>query len=617
MDTVSRQTENRTTSYEQRFYQPPFDLLLDEQRAAVIRSASLSWFRPGEKLIRAGSKPESLMIVQRGVIEERSATDKQKIYAHYAEDDLFDAPALLNGGAKHEYICLEEALIQEIPSGLFLDICKQNSLFEGALQANLGEKYQRLDSESRPAMADFLLSRIERHHCTPAKTLSCYTPLSDAVRILEEEHLEALLVDLEESSVDAHPNARLGIVTRTDLLRAVAIEQLPLETRIGRVAVAPLVKISIGEYLFDALLVMTQRRIERVAVFMEDELVGFLDLTRILALASNHSHLLAMRIARASHIAELIHLSPEIEQQARSLFSNGVRTGFVMKLVSTLNDQLLKRLFELHFPEELHNQIALLSLGSEGRGEQVIKTDQDNALIVADGCVLPPQSLLESFTELLIACGWPRCKGEVMVCNPHWVITQSQWQQRIIGWIDNASPEHMMEMAMMVDARTVAGNTRLLDEFREGLHKTLGHRESFLATFVAPALQFDTRLTFFGRIKEGKDHRMDIKKAGIFPLVHGVRTLALEGRISELSTIERVAALKENGQIDADLASRLEEAFLVLNRLRLEQQVAGICDGNELDLEKLDYRRRDMLRHCLHTVKKFHQYLQHHFHLGG
>ncbi|MGI9277577.1 MAG: DUF294 nucleotidyltransferase-like domain-containing protein [Endozoicomonas sp.] len=594
--------------FQERFSQPPFDRLNDSQRQHLLRAASLSWYKPGDKLLHAGDAPSSLMIVQKGVVEERDVEDIQKIYAHYAEEDLFDVRGLLDGRVRHEYVCLEEALIQEIPARLFRGLCQENPEFEAGFQAKLSEKHHQLDSSSRQDMAEFMLNRIEPGHCRPARFLPGSTSLAEAARVLENEHLDALLIKVQPGT---------GIVTRTDLLNALAVRQLPVSSAVETVAKSPVITISVGDYLFDALLLMTSRRIERLVVTNGSETVGLLDLNRILSLASSHSHLLAMRIARADSLSELVELSPDIENQARSLFRNGVRTSFVMKLVSTLNDQLLKRLFELYFPPDLHDKVCLLALGSEGRGEQVLRTDQDNALIVVDDTQVPSQAMLEGFTQLLLDCGWPRCQGNVMVCNPHWVLDQQGWTRRAAYWMDNSSPESMMEMAMMVDARVVAGNEQLLDEFRQALDNQLGRRESFLATFVVPALQFDSRLTFFGRLKESKDHKMDIKKAGIFPVVHGVRALALEHRVKALSTVERLSALKEAGQIDLQRASMLEEAFLVLNRLRLEQQLAGTCKENELDLDALDYRRRDMLRHCLHTVKKFRQHLRQHFHIDG
>ena len=593
-----------------RFHQPPFDVLSETQRNQIEKAAALVWYKPGEKLIRADSEPSHLMVVQKGIIEERSATDPKKIYAHYAEEDLFDIRGLIEKKARHEYICLEEALIYEIPADLFRTLCDDNVDFHNSFQANLQEKHHQLHQQDRPAdqstMADFLLSRIDAEHCQKALIVSSETSLADCVKLIEDNNLEALLIDL---------NPQLGMVTRTDLLKALAIKQLPLTAAVAPIAITPLVSLSVGDYLFDALLVMTEKHIERVAVFDGSQLVGMLDLTAILSLASSHSHLLAMRIARSNDIAELVELSPQIEAQAKTLFSNGVRTGFVMQLVSTLNRQLIKKLFQLHFPKALQPHICLLALGSEGRSEQVLKTDQDNALIISNEIEKPDPHLLEGFSELLMACGWPRCPGNIMVSNPHWVFSQKALQKRIQGWMDNSNPERMMEMAMMADADHLAGNSKLLDGFFDELNSQLGRRQSFLSSFVAPALRFETPLTFFGRLKEGSDHKIDIKKCGIFPLVHGIRALALEQRIRARSSIDRLNTLQAKEKIEAKQASKLEEAFLVLNRLRLEQQVAGVCDGNKLDLDKLDYRRRDMLRHCLHTVKKFRQFLHHHFHL--
>jgi CBS domain-containing protein len=261
-------------------------------------------------------------------------------------------------------------------------------------------------------------------------------------------------------------------------------------------------------------------------------------------------------------------------------------------------------------------------MGSEGRGEQILKTDQDNGLILADEVEWPDcAEQMQQLTDTLIELGYPPCPGNIMVSNPEWVATESQWRARIAHWAAARDGDSLMKLAIMLDSHAVAGNPVLLDRVREELFERCSRDEILLSYFARTTLRFSTPLTLFGSLKK-QQHGIDIKKGGIFPIVHGVRTLAMERRIHATSTLERLDALAEDGRLKRDFADDLGEALSLFTELRLRQQLARLDEAQEgsdnpdrVVVQELSSLERDLLREALHIVKDFKQRLSHRYHL--
>ena len=175
-----------------------------------------------------------------------------------------------------------------------------------------------------------------------------------------------------------------------------------------------------------------------------------------------------------------------------------------------------------------------------------------------------------------------------------------------------------MNMAIFMDAEPVCGNAELFAPVKSSW-QTESLRSSITSTwFARPALQFETPLTFLGKIRE--DHgTIDIKKGGIFPLVHGVRALSFEFGINECNTLQRLEKLQDMRVLDEEIAQGLKDALLLFLRIRLRQQLESDNDNpglsQQLTLDSLRSADRSMLRHALHRVKKFKQFLVNHYHL--
>ena len=242
-------------------------------------------------------------------------------------------------------------------------------------------------------------------------------------------------------------------------------------------------------------------------------------------------------------------------------------------MVSEFNEKIFRKLFELIAPIELKQNCALLVMGSEGRGEQIIKSDQDNALILSDE-VHVDEKILKDFVSEFIAIleelGYPKCQGKIMMDNPFWAKSLSEFKKSIREWIDYPTGENVLNFSIFYDAKCVAGDGRLLDELKKEIQKNTQSTLHFFTSFAAATLSFETPLGFFTSFKLDKSDQLDIKKGGIFAIVHGVRTIALENNIEELNTIKRILKIKQVGIFDEKFASELIEAFNYLCTLRLK-----------------------------------------------
>ena len=588
--------------------QPPFSFLEEAQLDWLTQKLDLVFFHAGDVILNEGDQTPGVYIVYKGVVEETDQNNT-KVYSQYGNEDIFDVRAVLESRCRHKYTAIEETLCYLLKAKDFVRLLESSNDFSIYFKTDLGTQQSMVEQQDQSS-SEFILSRIDDEVVRPPAYVSAQTSLARAAVLMFEKKNDALLV---------RSGQRVGIVTGTDLLKATLLGDKNKQTKVVDIAQFDLIHVDYGDFLFNALLKMTQHSIERVVVRKDGEIIGLLELMDMLSAFSTHSHIIAMRINQATSMKQLVAASKRLEKLVETMSGQGVKASALMELITTLNRRLIQRAFELIFPERLRNSVCILVLGSEGRGEQILKTDQDNAVILQDEhdreAVRP---LLQQLHQALLDFGYPPCPGGVMFVNDSWIHTVEEWQSKVGRWLDSAKPEHMMNMAIFMDAEPVCGNQALLTPVKQSW-QCEDLRSSIVSSwFARQALQFDTPLTFLGNIRE--DHgKIDIKKGAIFPLVHGVRSLAFEHAINECNTLERLKILEEREVLDRETTQGLRDALLFFLRVRLKQQLdrgdqnRGL--SQELDINGLRSVDRNMLRHALHRVKKFKQFLTTHFHL--
>ena len=601
----------------------PFSVLTEAEQALLLRDLQRKEYQPADILITAGQPPQGLFVIFKGRVAEcePSAQSTEQLlqqptaFMHYETGEYFGSWSVFNGKAIHNFVAVEATVCHLIPTQTLFELIDSNTLFADYFQQNLTAKREIIAQYGpNQDMAEFMLARIADSTVREPLIVEEGTSIEEATRLMREQKADCLL---------AKKGNRYGMVTGTDLLDAVILQHLPLDTDVSQIASYRLIRIKPDDYLFNALIIMTQQQIERVVVMGDNrKLFGVIELTDVLSQFSTHSHVIGLRVERAQTIDELREASFGLADLIKGLISTGVKTRFVMELLAALNSRILSKLFDLIVPIEMHPHVCLIVMGSEGRGEQIMKTDQDNGLIYRDGLDWPQmQEVMNTFSQTLISFGFPPCPGKIMVSNPEWVNSTKQWAEKLTRWSQNYAGEATMNLAIASDSKPVAGNTALFKVARNSFFRRIQDNEIFFAHFAKASLNFDTPLTFFGRLKDSVG--LDIKKAGIFPIVHGVRSIALENKVADTNTFKRLEVLVERGVIHKELADNLGEALSYFVQVRLRQQIERHSGDpteidqtpNDINIKLLTALERQLLRDALTVVKDFKKYLIHRYHL--
>ena len=403
------------------------------------------------------------------------------------------------------------------------------------------------------------------------------------------------------------------------MLEAVALGDHDPEAPAADVATWKLIAIEEGEFLFDALIRMVRHGIERLVVMREGRPIGLVEMGDILGFLSSHSHVIALRVEGAADFAALRHASKDVVDLARSLFAQRVNLRFIMDLLAEIHRRIVARNFDLLVPEHIRRETCLLMLGSEGRGEQVMRTDQSNALVMSTGLDWPDrESVLEEFSARTEQLGYPPSPRRTVVSNPEWTMTVEDWLKRLDRWSRLSEEGSVYGLSAIFDATPIAGRTALFEPLSNWLAKNLPRDPEFFARMLKPILDLEEAPLFF-ESGSRKGREIDVKRCGIVPLVHCIRVLSLETGVTASNTFRRIDALQDGGVIDKSMADDLSEALRVFNRLRLARQLRRLEDtdttmvpgdvANLVHTEDLSASEIALLREALREVRALRDFL--------
>ncbi|SIT07456.1 putative nucleotidyltransferase substrate binding domain-containing protein [Insolitispirillum peregrinum] len=593
----------------------PFSHLSSAERGKLSAAVDIAYFKTNDTPLKPGQALDHLMLVIKGLLAEKNGDELVTVHG---QGDLFGASALINDTKSLSCEVQEEALVYLIPRQMMLDLCRSNSAFEAFFTSSLSERLAaRANAESARGMASFMVAKVGQAYLHPPLFVPGSCTLRDAAVLMKKEKATSLLVTAADG--------RVGVLSGSDMRDHAIIQGKPLETPVESCATYGTITVDQDEFLFNAQVLMTRYNIRRLPVLRDGNIIGVLELIDLLGYMSSHSHLVAVQVDRAQTLDELRVASEALGPLLQGLHGSGVKIRFIAEMVTDLSRKIQRKLFEMLIPPELAGKCCLMVMGSEGRGEQIAKTDQDNALIIADD--IDPDSvrdLCRQYTEAMISFGYPPCSGNMMVSNPEWSKTESQFRDDIYHWMLTPGEKAFLNLAAFIDGEAVAGDPLLLYRLRSYLFQRLTDNQGFLSHFARPVNSFDTPIGFFHQLVMDKDHKgeIDIKKGGIFPIVHGVRALALEKHLTCTSTFSRIEALGQEGIFDTDFAANLVEAFQFLMEIRLQGrlskgQLSGEGADNFVRADDLSKFQQDALKDSLLLVKQFKQLLTHHFKLAA
>jgi CBS domain-containing protein len=589
---------------------PPFDRLTSLEAEKLRAALDVAYFRPGETIIAQHTPANALFVVIKGTIEERDGSD---LVALLGPKDSFDSRALVHGKSGHAFLAREETLCYVAPKGVTLGLIQSNPRFASFFYREISRKLdEHARDEEERRFGSLMRARVSELFLHPPAFIDAGDSIEAAGHLMREIDSNTLLV---------RDGERTGIITGMNLSKAVVLRRLAIETRVRDLAHFDVVTLRPDDFVSSALLLMTKRNKRRVAVHDGERYVGILEDIDLLGFLAGSAQVIAGRIDRASSEDDLAIAAREITAQIRTLRRQGVKVEVIGEVVSDLNGRLLSRLFEMVAPSEIRTSACLVVMGSEGRGEQIVRTDQDNGLILAgpvDKATL--DAFRADFSGALEGFGFPPCPGNVMVRNPVWSKPISDYLADFRRWVALPDEAAHMNVAIFYDARAVAGDAQLLTRAKSALIDLIRGEQAYLAHFARAVDAFAIPIGLFNKLitSEGMGDALDLKKGGIFPIVHGVRSLAIEHGLTETATDKRIARLCDIGILQAEFGRELSKTFQFLLMLRLDGQLAASAgaSGTLVRPSSLSSMERDLLREAFQVVKQFRELIRHHFKFG-
>ena len=633
----------------------PFSLVGDEEALMRVAARVEVQYQPvGSVIFRPGEPPrDRFFVVKEGSVElfKVDTDGEEQLIDRCGETDVFGIRPLL---AEDNYLFLaraaEETLLYAVNSEGFKEILVAYprltqylaTIMAGsnryAVEYRAAKRQESSSAEAPPKVPAYQtpalmeLRRLRRGR-TPVVCSITDTIVTAAKRMSENSVGSVVVIDAER-----HP---IGIITDRDLRNCVATGEVELHKPVSALMAKPVVCIGPDGTVADIQIKMMRRGFRHL-VQTEDgtdqsPVVGVVSEHDLLVLQGTSPAILIREISRVKNTNKLRELRERAEHLLQDYLDREVSIAFTTAVMTEINDEIIRKCIKLglarmHY-EGLGNPPApfdWLCLGSQGRGEQLLRTDQDNALIFAD----VPEArypevknyflkLASHVTEHLHDVGFDYCDGDMMASNPKWCLSAGKWREQFAHWMRDTSAENLLNTSIFFDYRGVWGDGSLPDQLTEHIFSMLdeGPATRFLASLADAAVHNPSPLTFFRNFvveRSGKHKEaFDLKTRAMRPLTDAARVLVLQARRGNVNnTFRRFEAMMEVEPQNAELYREAADAYEVLIRLRAQLGLRRRDSGRFVKPSELTRVQRLLLRNSFNPVKEIQSLLELRFQLN-
>ncbi|OXX73467.1 cyclic nucleotide-binding protein [Vibrio sp. V19_P1S1T109] len=589
---------------------PPFNELPEETLIEVTQSVEISYFRQDTPIIHFGDHIQDLYLIRSGVVEVYRR--KGELYNRLTEGGLFGQMGLLtNNRVRFPVTAIEDTLVYCIPEARFQDLYDNYDSFADFVEV-----------QDNARLRQAVLSKTEQNDLTTSKVrtlLSREAPFvyktetiqHAAIKMAEESISSLLVIDpdiLQESDDDNSPV--IGILTDRDLCTRVLAVGIDPNHLVTEVMTTEVISLDHNAYVYEAMLKMLRYNVHHLPILKEKKPIGIIEATDIVRYESQNSLLLVSRIFQQQSVEELATLSHQVKDSFVRLVNEDANSHMIGTAMSVIGRSFKQRIIEL--AEELLGSppipYCFLALGSMGRDEQLIVTDQDNALILDDNYEETQHgAYFEAFAKFvcdsLDQCGYSYCTGDIMASNPMWRMTRKEWEACFADWIDNPNPKALLNASIFFDLYGVCGRTKWAEQLNGFIVRRARKNNRFLACLARNALNRTPPLGFFKDFVMEKDGRhnntINLKRRGTAPLADLIRVHALAVGSRSTNSFERLDDIIEAGILPKGRAQDLRDAMEFIAMVRIRHQAADVEQeiepDNNIEPENLsDFERRNL-----------------------
>ncbi|HSV36291.1 MAG TPA: DUF294 nucleotidyltransferase-like domain-containing protein [Ramlibacter sp.] len=597
---------------------PPFAQMEGAAIDFFLTHCEQQYYAPGEVLAQPadGVVRQIYFIRQGAVAGVRGLAEVAGAAFEYEVGDLFPLSAAV---AERAVTATYSAAADTFVLALSCDAMRELATFSPVFADFLNRRIAQFLELSRRALQVAYSSQTlaEQSLETPLGELisrppvSCGpdTPLREVLTRMHRDRIGAMLV--------ADPAGRpLGILTRHDIVGRVTLPEVPLASAVRSVMVQPLHAMTVADTAQDAALLMSRHGIRHVPVTRDGVLVGLVSERDLFAMQRLSLKQVSTSIRAARDVDTLRLVASDIRRFARSLLSQGVQARQLTALISHLNDVLTQRLVALKAAQHgvALGEVCWLALGSEGRSEQTVATDQDNALILPDATTTAQREVIRAFAHdvnlALDACGYPLCKGGIMAGEPGCCLTLREWRERFAAWIAHGAPQDLLDASIYFDLRPLAGNEQLAHALQAEVVESARRTPRFLKQMAQNALTRAAPLNWLGAVDVDDRGMVDLKLRGTAIFVDAARLYSLAHGSALTSTRDRFERAGERmGLAPAEYQGWVGGfEFLQLLRLRVQLEAEGdLAEPNALRVASLNDIDRRILKESLRVARSLQQ----------
>ncbi|MFO7530125.1 MAG: putative nucleotidyltransferase substrate binding domain-containing protein [Marinobacter sp.] len=598
---------------------PPFDEMPEELLDHVVGGVEVQYFRAGTQILEFGQDNSWLYYIRSGAVEiyRRSG----ELYNRIGEGDIFGQFGLLmNKSVRFPAKALEDTLVYRIPEATFQYLFENDDGFADFVET---EDRSRLRSalSRREKSNELMTSKVTRLISRAPVSAPCTVRLQEAARIMTDQGVSALLL-MDET--DDHTRLK-GIITDRDLRTRAVTEALPSETPISDIMSEGLITIRASAYIFEAMLMMLHNNVHHLPVMDKDEVRGVIALSDIVKYESQSSLYLVSNIYHQNNVKGLKNISRDVPDTFVRMVNEDANSHMIGSAMAGIGRSFTQRLLELG-EEKLGPPpipYCFMALGSMARDEQLVVTDQDNAMILDDSFV--PEEHDEYFLALaklvsdgLAECGYKYCTGEIMATNPKWRQPLRVWKGYFTDWIENPKAEALLNSNIFFDLDGIHGNIGFAEELKALVAEKASHSQRFLTLMARNALNRTPPLGFFRTfvLEEDGRHRktFNLKRRGTAPLSDLIRIHALACGSRAQNSFERLKAIGQTKLLLEDDLGNLRDALEFISIVRIRHQALAIEDGrnpdNNVQPEDLSPFERSHLKDAFQVVSNAQKFLR-------
>ncbi len=604
----------------------PFSELSEEQLAQMAAQVEIAYFKAGSQVLEFGEEIHDWYVIRSGAVEIYRRNGD--LYNRLSEGGFFGEFGLLrNGRVRFPIKALEDTLVYLIPEAVFNEMFDSNEAFADIVEVEDRTRLRQAVARRREDANELMTAKIETLVKRQAVCLPMTATARDAAIRMSEEGVSSVLV--VDEPVEGQPVA--GIITDRDLRNRLITPGLSFDTPITEIMTAELIAVEYNQFVFEAMLLMLRHNVHHLPVLKRQQPLAVIALSDIIRYESQNSLFVVSSIFRAQSVDELVALRSDVSACFSRMVNEDANSQMIGTAMSVIGRSFKQRLLELA-EERLGPPpvpYCFLALGSMAREEQLIVTDQDNAMILDNR--FDPRLHDDYFKALaafvcdgLDACGYSYCTGNIMATNSQWRQPLRVWEQYFTDWIEKPTPEFLLNSSIFFDLEGVWGETRWAGMLNDLIRRKAQRNPRFLACMARNALQRTPPLGFFKDFVMETDGRhsnsINMKRRGTAPLADLVRVHALAIGSREHNTFDRLKEITDADILPRGRGPDLRDALELIAMVRIRHQAldleAGTEPDNNIEPENLSDFERKNLKDAFQILSNAQKFLKYRYQPG-